>query len=509
MAEPYDVAIVGYGPVGAILANLLGQAGRRVVVVEREASIYDLPRAVHFDGEIMRVFQSAGLARAVSGIIRSIAGAEFVRPSGERLLGIDSLTEPRGPAGWAPANLFYQPHLELILREGVGRFANVTVRLRHEATAIEQLSDRVRVTLRDAGFAREETVEARYLIGADGAASFTRRQAGIRFESLDYDREWLVIDAMLKRPVELPDLVQQICDPERPTTFVPSAGAHRRWEFQLRGEETREEMERPQRVWELLEPWLGPEDADVIRAVVYEFHGTLAERWRDGRVLLIGDAAHQMPPFLGQGMCSGIRDAANLCWKLCAVLDGRAPERLLDTYESERKPHADDIVEWAIAVGKLIDAFAHAEAGAAGRPGASLRDAGYGGGRRMGALGPGLLQRDAPPDGPVGQLFPQSLVRTPDGAERLCDELLGPGFALVVRGHPTERIGPEADAFWKAQGARLVDLDDVELLDAWTAPVFASATTVVVRPDRYVAGVASSPSGLDALTRELRPLLEP
>ena len=503
--DEFDVAIVGFGPVGALMANLLGQAGRRVLVLERAESVYPLPRAVNFDAEIMRVFQSLGLAQEMSAISRPLAGAEFVKKSGERILGVAMSEIVNGPLGWPLMNLFYQPNLERVLRAGAQRFQSVDVRLRHEATELEQDADRVRIGFRDLSSDQMGSATARYLLGADGAGSFTRRRLGIQFESLNYDREWLVIDTQLRRHVDLPELAQQICDPERITTFVPSEGANRRWEFRLRAGETREEMERSERVWELLSPWIGPDDAELIRAVVYEFHGTVAERWRDGHVLLMGDAAHQMPPFMGQGMCSGMRDADNLCWKLGLVLDGQAPDGLLDTYQSERKPHADDMVDWAVAVGKLIDAFTRAEAGQeSGHPTASEQASGYGGERRMLRLGPGVLQTDPPPGAAVGEPFPQSRVRTPAGEVRLLDELLGPGFALVLRGEPQPLLGDETRAFCESLDARVLSLDRLELLDGWLAPIFETARAAIVRPDHYLAGVASTPEQLAALSKELR-----
>lgn len=500
-----DVLISGCGPSGALLANLLGQAGRSVVVLERADQIYDLPRAVHFDAEIMRVFQGLGLAEQMSAISGELPGAEFVTADGTRLLGLDGAETRSRPLGWPQGSFFYQPVFEKTLRDGVTRFANVDVRLGHQVTGIEQDAEGVRVAFRDLGTGEDDAIEARYMVGADGAGSFTRRALGIDFESLAYDREWLVVDVLLEREVELPVLAQQICDPARPATFIPAVGKHRRWEFQLMPGEKAEDLEKPEKIWELLRPWITPEDARIVRACVYEFHGTVAERWREGRVFLMGDAAHQMPPFMGQGMCAGLRDAANLSWKLGLVLDGLASDRLLDSYQSERKPQADDVVDWSISVGKLIDRFAAAQAGnTPDAPDESAQESGYGGGRRMLALGPGMLQSVTDPDSPVGRPLAQPRVRTSDGGEQLLDELLGGGFAILGRENPEPALTDAARAFWKERDTRIVATGSLELLDSWLDELLASALAIVVRPDRYVAGVAHSPAELDALTEELR-----
>lgn len=510
MKNPADVLICGFGPSGALLANLLGQAGRSVVVLERTDEVYDLPRAVHFDAEIMRVFQGLDLAGDMTAISGELPGAEFVTAQGKRLLGLDGARERSRPLGWPQGSFFYQPVFERTLRDGVSRFANVDVRLGHQVAGIEQDEEGVHVAFRELASGREDTIDARFMVGADGAGSFTRGQLGIDFESLAYDREWLVIDVLLKRDVELPVLAQQICDPARRATFIPAVGKHRRWEFQLLPGERAADLEKPEKSWELLRPWITPEDARIIRAVVYEFHGTVAQRWREGRVFLMGDAAHQMPPFMGQGMCAGLRDGANLAWKLGLVLDGLASEQLLDTYQSERKPQADDVVDWSISVGKLIDRFAAAQAGSApDAPDESARESGYGGGRRMLALGPGMLQRVSDPESPVGRPLAQPRVRTAGGAEQLLDELLGPAFAIIGRDDPEPALGDASRAFWKERDTRFVATGALELLDPWLDELLAGAFAVVVRPDRYVAGVARTPAELDALTAELRSAADP
>ena len=341
-----DAIVVGYGPVGAVAAGLLGQAGLRTAVFESTTSVYHLPRAAHLDAEIMRVLRQLGVADEVLSACTPVIGMHFVNADGEALLRFDVVDGQ----GW----MFYQPDLERALRNGVDREPNVEVHLAHEVVGFDQHDDHVVVTVRDLGNDTERVVRARYLIGADGARSVVRKHAGLGVEDLHFDQPWLVVDTVLRRDVELPPLVQQICDPARPTTFIPMCGARRRWEFMLLPGESATDMETPERIDALLAPWVAPVDVEIVRAVVYTFHAVLAQPWRDRRVFLVGDAAHQMPPFLGQGMCSGVRDAHNLVWKLALVTRGHARDDLLDTYEEERSPHVRSIIETAVALGGLL-----------------------------------------------------------------------------------------------------------------------------------------------------------
>jgi 3-(3-hydroxy-phenyl)propionate hydroxylase len=356
---------------------------------------------------------------------------------------------------------YYQPVLEAFLR-GAAADAGVDLRLGVTVTGIEQDADGV-IAHTDAG-----RHTARWLVAADGASSPIRKALGISFVDQGFDQDWLVLDVRLRRPVPtLSPFVQQICDPARPVTYVVGHGDYRRWEFQLQEGETRDEMVADARVWELLEPWLTPDDAELVRAVVYRFHALVADSMRFGRVFLAGDAAHQMPPFLGQGLCSGIRDAANLAWKLRLVDDGIADDVLLDTYGTERLPHAAGVVAHAVDTGRLIDELS-------GRAPASTGiDAAYGGGRPFPILEHGILVGD---HGAVGRQVPQPTI---DG--RPLDELLGQGFAVVV----------DDDGMVAVAEARWGDLVSVVIVPVGTMPLaLPPGGAVFVRPDRYVAAVA-------------------
>ena len=475
-----DVVVVGGGPVGVTTALLLAQRKFAVRVLERATDVYDLPRAIGMDDEIQRVFQNAGLLEGLRAITTPMVGAEFVRPDGERIVGVEMPPDADWPLGHHPTVAYYQPMFEEFLRDAaIG--AGVELWLGQEAAAVAPSETEVTIESTDSD-GRVTRHRSRWLVAADGAASPIRKQLGIAFVDQGFDQDWLVLDVELRRAVPtLPTWVQQICDPARPVTFVTGHADYRRWEFQLLPTETRDEMVDPERVWELIAPWLTPHDARLVRAVVYRFHATVAERMRAGRVFLAGDAAHQMPPFLGQGLCSGIRDAANLAWKLELVASGRAGDELLDTYSIERLPHAADTVAHAVDTGRLIDHLSRSSA-------ATSLGAGYGGGRRPPHLRHGLLTGEHPA---VGRQLPQPTV---DG--RRLDDLLGNGYAVLVRSAASVAA---AEARVSGLG-RIVEIPDGvldHLLDADGA--------VVVRPDRYVAAVVDHLDGLADVLGEVLP----
>lgn len=464
MSRDPEVLIVGGGPVGVMTALLLARRGFGVRVLERDREVYDLPRAIVMDDEIQRVFQGAGIIDGLRSITTPMRGAEFVRPGGERIIGFEIPPAAEFALGHHPSVSYYQPELEAFLRnEAIA--AGVTVRLGVEVTSIEQTDESVTAHTTDGDHT------STWLVAADGASSPIRKALGISFVDQGFDQDWLVLDVRLRRPVPtLSPLVQQICDPMRPVTYVVGHGDYRRWEFQLQPCESRDEMATDARVWDLLEPWVTPCDADLVRAVVYRFHATVADSMRSGRVFLAGDAAHQMPPFLGQGLCSGIRDGANLAWKLRLVADGIADDSLLDTYGTERLPHSAGVVAHAVDTGRLIDELS-------GRAEATTGlDAAYGGGRPFPRLEHGIRHGDHPA---TGRQIPQPTL---DG--RPLDDLLGSGFAVVTDTPLTH--------------TRFGDLAEIVVVPPGTMPmVLPPGGAVIVRPDRYVAAVAHDTAELD------------
>jgi 3-(3-hydroxy-phenyl)propionate hydroxylase len=440
-----DVLVVGGGPTGITTAALLAQRGMTVRVLERATGIYDLPRAIVMDDEIQRIIQGLGASEGLAAITTPLAGAEFVDTDGKRIMGIEIDPDRDFPNGHSPNVTYYQPQLEEFLRS---------------------VADRM---------------------GADLVLGVTVESVEQDDSGVTVHTDAVVLDAELKRPVPtLPRFVQQVCDPDRPVTFVVGHADYRRWEFQLQPGEDRDVMLRPERLWDLLDGWMTPDDADIIRAVVYRFHATVAERMRVGRVFLAGDAAHQMPPFLGQGLCSGLRDGANLAWKLDLVERGLAGDALLDTYGDERLPHAAGVVEHAVDTGRLIDQLAGRES-----HGVAL-DSAYGGGRPFPYLEHGLLHGEHPM---VGRQMPQPPI---DGT--LLDEIVGPKFGVVT---DDDAVAAVARAAW-GEIATVVEVPAGSV-----GSVLPPGGAVIVRPDRYVAAVAADVDELAAATESLLAQLHP
>ena len=474
----HDVLIIGLGPTGASLANLLGGLGLDTVVIDREPGLLNLPRAVHFDGEVMRVFQNMGLAPALKPHLRPSAGMQYVNAQGLLMLERKAAAE-QGPQGWATNYLFHQPDLEGALRRGLDRFSCVEVRNSLEAVGVMPHGDGVEVRVRSTVNAgADETLRALWVVGCDGARSIVREAIGGPLHDLGLHQEWLVVDVELTDDVALPQPTVQYCDPARPATFVNVTGRRRRWEIMVMPGDDPQALLEPQNLWRLLAPWIRPEQAKLVRSALYTFHSLIASRWRAGRLLLAGDSAHQTPPFLGQGMCAGIRDAANLAWKLAAVVRGEAAERILDSYESERLPHAREFIETAMRLGEIIQTTDPAVA--------ALRDQRFASEgtteivNLSPALGPGARTGQAS----AGTLAPQP--RLSDG--RLLDDALAAHrFALLTSAPESLQASPDARAVLERLNVYL-------LCDPALGNWFQSlgAPHVLLRPDRYVAAIAHS-----------------
>ncbi|HLZ84228.1 MAG TPA: bifunctional 3-(3-hydroxy-phenyl)propionate/3-hydroxycinnamic acid hydroxylase, partial [Caulobacteraceae bacterium] len=331
-----DVIVVGLGPVGAALAALLVQQDLSVVAIDKDLDVYPQPRAAHFDHEIMRLFQQLGVADEVLRHARVPSAYEFRNAAGEVLMRFE-LDRGPSPSGWPASFMFHQPGLENALRARVAAAPNADVRLGHRFVGLVQDAGGVTAKVENAA-GEPRTVRARYIVGCDGASSAVRGACGIGLDDYQFDEPWLVVDVNVGAGARLPSENLQICDPAGPTTCVLMGPGRHRWEFMLRPDQTAGDVLDDDYVRERLRPWGCADDVTIERKAVYRFHGLVAKAWRQARVLLAGDAAHQTPPFAGQGMCSGLRDAANLAWKLAAMLRLGASDALLDTYQTEREP---------------------------------------------------------------------------------------------------------------------------------------------------------------------------
>jgi 3-(3-hydroxy-phenyl)propionate hydroxylase len=472
-----DVVIVGFGPVGATLAGLLGRRGIDVVAVDRERDVFQLPRAAHIDHTGLRTLQELGLLDSLLPRLLKNAGLDFVTAGGELLIRVPGAAS--STSGIPASMYFHQPDLDQCIRDAVALLPSVEIRYGSEVIDIEDRGDHsvVRTVDRDGA---QRDIGGHWVVGCDGAWSTTRDIAGLALDDLDFEERWIVIDLILPEPAPetLATWAMCRCDPHRPAYSIPMPSRRHRFELMLMPGEDDTTMLAADSITDLVTPWLGSGDFTIERSAVYTFHGLVASRWRSRSVLIAGDAAHQMPPFLGQGMCSGIRDAANLAWKLYHVLRLGAPTRLLDTYCDERSAHVRQIVDAVLSYGRIICTIDPEQA--AERDRVMLADPASPEQRMRFRLPP-------LPSGPLvldggGDLFVQP---TRVGVSML-DDLVGQRFA--VWGRTAHALGSTARWWSEAVGAFVTTLDEAPqyapAIRRWLDSV--SADVVVVRPDRYV-----------------------
>ncbi|WBS04952.1 bifunctional 3-(3-hydroxy-phenyl)propionate/3-hydroxycinnamic acid hydroxylase [Pseudoduganella sp. SL102] len=517
----YDVAIVGFGPSGAVAAALLGQAGLRTLVIDRTDEVYPKPRAIALDHEIMRIFQNLGLAETIAPFCEPFTPSEYYGVDGQLIKRLATV-EPPYPLGHTPSMVFTQPPVEAALRAHVRALPNADVKLGLRFTGLEQDDAGVTLYLEDAGGQRS-SVRARYAIGCDGASSAVREALGIALEDLQFDEPWLVVDVQVNEQglAKLPATSVQFCEPGRPCTYVIGPGNHRRWEISLLPGEDPAYMATEEGAWSVLRRWIGPDDATLWRQASYRFHALVAKEWRNGRVFIAGDAAHQQPPFLGQGMCQGVRDVANLPWKLRAVLGGEAgahlSDSLLDTYAAERREHVRQLTTRIKDIGAVI---CERDAGKARARDAALLDAAGGQVKTQARqdiippLSTGFLDMNGCEG--VGKLFPQPRVHGPAGPA-LLDDIAGAGWRIVTD-LPIDRLPaallpvaaglgmlvslPPGEGGFASGPHRMQSGEADGVVAGWLARHGVRAA--VVRPDHYVYGVAADGGSLLALVENLK-----
>ena len=501
----FDVVIVGYGPVGRLLALKLGRGGHQVLVVERQTATYPLPRAVHMDDETARILQSVGAGPAQMPHIIEPYNDFYEWRSADYTPLLRLNWSGRGPSGWNVSNFFHQPAMEAALDEQVEALDAVTVLRGWRAITHLERADTVQVELQTAADDRV-AVTGRYIVGADGANSMVRSWVGAAMTDLGYFHDWLVIDLLPHEPMKVEPPAWQLCDPARPTTLVPGGPGRRRFEFMRLPHETVEQLNDETVAWALLAPWdVTPDTAVLERHTVYTFQARWCDWWRRGRLLLAGDSAHLMPPFAGQGMCSGLRDAANLEWKLDLVLRGLADDSLLDTYGSERAEHVRAFIDASMDLGRIIcvtdpDKVAVRDATMS----AEVADGIQPPPRPLPTLGPGF---HTGPHG--GTLAIQAPVESSTG-QGLFDDVTAGGGVLLLRDQATAGglSASERAALTAAGIATVIFADqpgDEAVVDvtgdyrAWFDALGAAA--VLMRPDFYIYGTAADACELTGLIK--------
>ncbi|MFD1813283.1 bifunctional 3-(3-hydroxy-phenyl)propionate/3-hydroxycinnamic acid hydroxylase [Rhodococcus gannanensis] len=472
MPATTDVVVVGAGPTGLTAAALLTRRGVRCVVVERHTDPYPLPRAVHLDDEVLRIAQAAGVADEVAAVCEPALGLRLVDGHLRTLLELrrDSAV---GTHGWPETNMFDQPDLEWVLRTAQTRHPEITLLSGHEVTGASVRGDGgADVTVRTTQGDGSRTIATRFVLACDGAGSGMRDRIGSRMRDLGFDQHWLVVDVRCERDLTLWPGVHQICAGAESGTFM-RIGEHRyRWEFRIPAPVPVTDDEAAAR----LGPWFPDGDATVVRHTVYSHRAAVADTWRHGPVFLLGDAAHLTPPFIGQGLGAGQRDAVNLAWKISAVLSGRADEHLLDTYQLERRGHVVSAVLGAVVVGRVMaapSALHPVLRGIARLPNPDPIARRVLSPRLRGGALAGRLSRS-----PIGAAFPQWI-----GADgRRSDDLLGSGFAVLGASDD-----PGFASLVDDVDARRISVGDLPASAAWLARHRLRAA--VVRPDRVVLAV--------------------
>jgi 3-(3-hydroxy-phenyl)propionate hydroxylase len=491
------VVIVGAGPTGVTAATLLAQYGVECLVLDRWPGVYAQPRAVHLDDEIYRIIGRLGIADEFAVMSRPTLGLRLL-DNRFRTLAEFNRDPERSVHGYPQANMFGQPELEALLRANLGRHANAHLRGDAEVTDIEAGGTCVRVTFSDRSNGSVHQVDADYLLGCDGANSTVRARIGSAMRDLNFQQRWLVVDVATEADLRQWDGVHQVCDPGRAGTYMRIGPARYRWEFQLLAGETAHDFGTLERLRPLIKPWTSSVpvgELTLLRVAEYTFRAQIADRWRRGNVFILGDAAHLTPPFIGQGMGAGLRDAANLAWKIAGVHHGTLASSVLETYERERKPHTQYMIRLALSVGWAMTG--------GGRLGNAARRAVL---PRL-RLIPGLrdkvvdsrtpalrrsafVRRSLRPHRLAGTLCPNPALR--DG-QRL-DDVLGAGFALIS----TARLGAADEAALRRRDVTVLVAETDSPLGAWLDR--GRATAALVRPDRTVARAGRDLAALCAWT---------
>ena len=460
----YDVIIVGLGPTGGTLANLLALNGFSILILEREKNLYALPRAVHFDDEIMRVFQTIGITKKFLKNTIINKGTKFVNSDGKVLLDWPrpkSITEN----GWYPSYRFHQPDLEKNLRNRLKNFKKVKLMQNTEVIRIKNNKNSVNLLFKSKN--KLQKVRSKYVIGCDGARSTTRDQMGSVLDNLGFTQKWAVVDLILrKNKNKLPDRTIQYSNSERPATYCRNVGKRRRWEFAIQDNEDEEEILSDEYIWNFLKPWLNPKDAYLERKAIYIFQSAIARKWRKGRIFIAGDAAHLMPPFMGQGMCAGIRDVSNLAWKISWCIKNNHNEKFLDTYQSERFSNAKEYIETTMRMGEFVNAVGSE----------NITDnisSGPNGTKSMQSIKPKLgLGLGSNKDKNRGKIFPQLIMKN----GKALDEKFSMSPLLLTSSKLSKKISLN-----KIQSITDKDIKGLNnLLKSY------NAKAIIVRPDRFI-----------------------
>lgn len=471
----YDVAICGYGPVGSVCAILLAQYGYKVIVIDKNIGPSPTARAINTDGEQLRVFDKFNIAKTIVENSNQIERVIFSKPN---LDAIQTLEQPQEESemGWPNQVLFYQPELESFIREKISSFKNIDVI--EDCELIDFKDKKDSVLLNCIKQKKLFNIESTFLIGCDGASSFIRKKLNIELDDFGYNQKWLVCDAHIVKKIELKNELIQVCDPKRPTTFLRGRGEHLRFEFKVMPNDNLNHLKKEDTIWELLSPWINKNNSLLERADIYNFHACIANKWNQNNIFLAGDSAHQMPPFMGAGMGTGIRDVANLSWKIDLFLRNRSTKSIFNTYQKERYPHAKWSIGQTVTIGEIIEGFCAAEEGKQFKPTRRSYDV------KFPHIPNGIYSN--PEDKITGLPIPQPILFHDKERVRL-DTLIKSKFAIISNLNEF-KVSKKAKQIIEKLDIKLIFMDENDDPDNRMSKIFKLYEYILVRPDLYVYG---------------------
>ena len=499
----FDVAIVGFGPIGQFVSNLLNQYNLKIAIIEKSPGINHYPRANTIDDEIMRYINKLDILAEFKNKTSTPDFIEFTFPNGKT---IQSNPVKNTLNGFPAVTMFHQPDLEKVLSKNIMSSENIEIFFENELIDFKDKDNQITLTTRSADKKNNIIIKTKFLLACDGSESPIRSKLNIEQFDLQYNKDWLIIDIDLNKGIALEKVARQICDPDRPTVFMHSPGRRHRFEFQLLAGENPNEMKSQNSVQSLLLKWLAPSEYTVLRSEIYKFRGTKANQWKHGNIFLLGDAAHQVPPYAGQGINSGIRDAINIAWKLNLVVNHCVEPSMLESYQIEREIHVEETIKSSIALGKLIDSLALAykkKIPLADAVAPEARDQAYGGKKANPSrdLNPGIYFNSLIHKF-TGQLIPNINLKDNNGNEVKLDSLLNNQIAIIGEGDIESELNAKSVKAFKALNVKFINTLHYSYKNSDFREIIKIGYAIV-RPDLYIFGVSDVDNSIQDLSDQL------
>ena len=503
MQSNFDIVIVGFGPVGQFAANVLNQYNLKIAVIEKSQDIYLKPRANNLDNEIMRRISHFNDFKKFKNKASAPNFIEFNFPNGKN---IQRNSVKKTSNGFSPVNMFYQPEFETFLYQNIYFSKNIDFYFDNELIDLKEKSKELTLTTSSSDKKTNKIFKTNYLLACDGAESFIRNNLGITQLDLQYNKDWLIIDIELNRGVSLDKVARQICDPDRPMAFLYTSKTKHRFELQLLAGEDPDEMKSKDTISKLLSKWLKPNQYSIERREVYKFKAEKANLWKMGQIFLLGDAAHQIPPYAGQGLSSGIRDVVNLCWKLNLVINHSLSDSMLESYQIERELHLEETIKSSIALGKLIDSLGMAyrkKIPLADAVAPEAREQAFGGSKSNLSkdINPGIYFNSLEHNY-AGKLLPKFKLKNKLDKEVDLDDLLKGNFAIISDGDIKEYLNEKSIKIFKKLNTSLINIHEYSFKNAEFREIVKSGN-IIVRPDLFIYGVTDSENNLYEISNQL------